>query len=247
MEVGGALLGAAPSAHAQDGSSGSSQAALEFVGTPSVRYAKVVTDEGRRFYSLAAVVRLSVPIEPDATGFPVAPGLSTGDEVGSVFGGNPAGAIGHRSKYCYSVELQRPRPVATPAEDARWRLGVSQGDTVRDTIGVTLKTERNAEWQQRAARRLGCDVVGERVRVGVDRLAVNERPNEVYLGRLEEGQSMKVRKVSASGKYAYGFAYGNANKMGWVRTSGLGVVTDGGSEVAEPPRIPGVPPPSPAP
>jgi hypothetical protein len=228
MVVGGALLAAAPSAHAQDGSSGSSEAALEFVGTPSVRYARVVTDEGRRFYSLAAVVRLSVPIEPGATGFPVAPGLSTGDEIGSVFGGNPAGAIGDPSKYCYSVELQRPRPVATPSEGARWRLGVSQGDTVRDTIGVTLKTGRGAgDWQQQAAQRLGCDLVGERVRVGVDRLVVNERPNEVYLGRLEEGQSMKVRKLSASGKYAYGFAYGNANKVGWVRTSGLGAAPAG--------------------
>ncbi|MDQ3609017.1 MAG: hypothetical protein M3459_08970 [Actinomycetota bacterium] len=221
--AGAALLAAAPSALAQDGSSGSSQAALEFVGTPSVRYAKVVTDEGR-YWSLAAVVRLSVPIEPGATGFPVAPELSTGDEIGSVFGGNPPGAIGHRSKYCYSVELQRPRPVATPSDGARWRLGISQSNTVRDTVGVTLKTERDGgDWQQQAVRRLGCDVVGERVRVGVDRLVVNQRPNEVYLGRLEEGQSMKVRKLSASGKYAYGFAYGNANKMGWVRTSGLGV------------------------
>ncbi len=88
---------------------------------------------------------------------------------------------------------------------------------------MTLKSGRSAgDWQQQAARRLGCDLVGERVRVGVDRLVVSERPNEVYLGRLEKGQSMKVRKLSASGKYAYGFAYGNANKMGWVRTSGLG-------------------------
>ncbi|MCP9491789.1 MAG: hypothetical protein MSC31_18230 [Solirubrobacteraceae bacterium MAG38_C4-C5] len=228
LVAGVALLAAASSAYAQNGSSGASQAALEFVGTPSVRYVKVVNDEGRLFYSLAAVVRLSVPIEPGATGFPVAPELSTGDEIGSVFGGDPAGAIGVRSKNCYSVELQRPRPVATPSEGARWRLGVSQGDTVRDTVGVTLKTVRDAgDWQQQAARRLGCDAVGERVQVGVDRLVVNERPNEVYLGRLEEGQSMEVRKLSASGKYAYGFAYGNANKVGWVRTSGLGATSAG--------------------
>jgi hypothetical protein len=230
MVVGGALLAAAPGAHAQDGSSGSSEAALEFVGTPSVRYAKVVTDEGR-YWSLGAVVRLSVPIERAATGFPVAPELSTGDEIGGVFGGDPPAAIGDRSKYCYSVELQRPRPVATPAEGARWRLGISQGDTVRDTIGVTLKTERGGgDWQQQAARRLGCDLVGERVAVGVDRMAVNKRPNEGLLGSLRSPQTFQVRKLSASGKYAYGLAYGDVNEAGWVRTSGLGVAPGSGGD-----------------
>jgi hypothetical protein len=30
-----------------------------------------------------------------------------------------------------------------------------------------------------------------------------------------------VRRLSPSGKYAFGFAYGGANKTGWVLTSGL--------------------------
>lgn len=250
--VGCALLAAAPGAHAQDRSSGGSQAALEFLGTPSVRYAKVVTDEGR-YWSLAAVVRLSVPIERASTGFPVAPRLSTGDEIGSVFGGDPPAAVGVSSQYCYSVELQRPRPVATPSEGARWRMGVSQDDTVRDTVAVTLKTVRDADWQQQAARRLGCDAVGERVAVGVDRLEVNERPNVGRRGTLRSPQTFQVRKLSGSGKYAYGLAYGNVSKVGWVRTSGLGVADPsgppepqhGGSEGVEPPQVPGVPPPSP--
>ncbi|HEV2820104.1 MAG TPA: hypothetical protein VGW11_06330 [Solirubrobacteraceae bacterium] len=60
-----------------------------------------------------------------------------------------------------------------------------------------------------------------RIQVCAETLNVTKRPNEAYLGRLEKGQSMLVRKLSASGKYAYGFAYGDANKIGWVLTSGL--------------------------
>jgi hypothetical protein len=237
MVVGGALLAAAPSAHAQDGSprpqEDSSQAALEFVGTPSVRYAKV-SDGERRFYSLAAVVRLSVPIERAATGFPVAPELSTGDDIeGSAVGGNPASSIGEDSRHCYSMELQRPRPVGTPEEGARWRLGVTTSQTVRDTVEVTLKTVKDSDWERQAAERLGCmgasdsddsdDLVGKRVPVedGVEQVLVNTRPNEVVIGSLHERQTFKVRKLSASGKYAYGFAYGSANKVGWVLTSEL--------------------------
>jgi len=65
--------------------------------------------------------------------------------------------------------------------------------------------------------------VGKRVPVedGVEQVLVNTRPNEGFIGSLRERQTFKVRKLSASGKYAYGFAYGSANKVGWVLTSEL--------------------------
>lgn len=60
-----------------------------------------------------------------------------------------------------------------------------------------------------------------RIRVCAEELDVFADPNRKYVGQLVKGESMKVRKYSASGKYAYGFAYGDANKMGWVLSSGL--------------------------
>jgi hypothetical protein len=204
----------------------------EFVGTPSVRYTKV-TDDERRFYSLAAVARLDRSIEPNQTAFPAAPELRTGQEIGEVFGGNPPSRIGDSSKHCYIAELQRPRPVATPQQGARWQLGISQDDTVKDTVAATLKRpESDSDWQAGAARRLGCyessrsDRTGQersigRLRVDTDILPVFQEPAKIYLGSLQEGESMQVRKYSASGKYAYGFAYGDADKTGWVLASGL--------------------------
>jgi hypothetical protein len=61
----------------------------------------------------------------------------------------------------------------------------------------------------------------DRVDVCVERLELNRQPNQGWDGVLHEGESIRVRKFSASGKYAYGFAYGDINRRGWVRTSGL--------------------------
>lgn len=60
-----------------------------------------------------------------------------------------------------------------------------------------------------------------RLRVCAERLRVFDRPNRGYLGRLDRNDTFNVRKYSASGKYGYGFAYGNANKVGWASTTGL--------------------------
>ncbi|MCP9490771.1 MAG: hypothetical protein MSC31_12990 [Solirubrobacteraceae bacterium MAG38_C4-C5] len=205
----------------------------QFVGTPSVRY--VAVGEGdERFNSLGAVVRLDRSIVASRTGFPTAPELSTGDDItGSVFGGDPPSRIGDSSKHCWVAELQRPRPVATPRQGARWRLGVTTSQTVRDTVGVTLKSPAESGWELQAADRLGCygtessdaddDLVGRRVRVkdSVEQLLINKRPNEEFIGSLSAGQTFKIRRLSPSGKYAYGFGYGTANKTGWVTTSDL--------------------------
>lgn len=60
-----------------------------------------------------------------------------------------------------------------------------------------------------------------RIRVCADKLDVFAEPNRKYVGQLRHGQSINIRKYSASGKYAYGFAYGHANKLGWVVSSQL--------------------------
>jgi hypothetical protein len=178
-----------------------------------VRYAKV-SDGDRSFYSLAAVVRLDRAITPNQTAFPVAPQLEDGQEVGDVFGGNPASLIGSPLPPLLQRELQRPQPVATPRQGARWRLGVSQGNTVQDTVSVTLKRPAEDGWEREAARRLGCyassgsdaddGLVGKRVPVRVDQLLLYENPARSYVGSLVKGQTFKVRRLSPSGKYAYG-------------------------------------------
>ncbi len=117
-----------------------------------------------------------------------------------MFGGNPASSIGSPSRHCYSGELQRPQPVPTPRQGARWRLGVSQGNTVQDTVSVTLKHPAEDGWEREAARRLGCyassgsdaddGLVGERVPVRVDQILLYENPAKSYVGSLAKGQTL---------------------------------------------------------
>jgi cellulase/cellobiase CelA1 len=52
-------------------------------------------------------------------------------------------------------------------------------------------------------------------------LTVWEQPTKVYEGVLVKGQRFKVTKLSKSGKYAYGMAYGHVNKKGWVDAKSL--------------------------
>ena len=46
-------------------------------------------------------------------------------------------------------------------------------------------------------------------------------PGKGFLATLSRGQTMKVKRVSKSGLYAYGFARGSANKNGWIKTAAL--------------------------
>ena len=52
-------------------------------------------------------------------------------------------------------------------------------------------------------------------------LVVFEQPTKMYAGVLVKGQRFKVTKLSKSGKYAYGMAYGQVNKKGWVDAKAL--------------------------
>jgi hypothetical protein len=213
-----ASLAAPSAAHAQ----------VEFRGTPTVTFSR--TDDGEnRSYSLGAVFRLDQAIEDrNDTAVLAAPSLDVGDEVGSTFGGDAPNRIGDASRHCYVVEVRRPRPVSTPRRGARWELGIAVGeDEIEDTVRVRLRRAPNSDWQRPAARRLGCyeddssDARASRRRVCDERLEVFEQPGRIYLGALREGQTFGVRRSSPSGTYSYGFAYGNADKLGWVRTSGL--------------------------
>ena len=58
-------------------------------------------------------------------------------------------------------------------------------------------------------------------KVKPDKLNVYEQPAKGYEGLLTKGTTFKVKKLSSSGKYAYGMAYGHVNKMGWVTASSL--------------------------
>jgi len=58
---------------------------------------------------------------------------------------------------------------------------------------------------------------GTRRTVCAQDLYVRDAPQGIFIGTLFYGQSMEVTKYSPSGEWAYGFAYGNVNKWGWVQ------------------------------
>lgn len=136
--------------------------------------------------------------------------------------------------YCYAQttlnvitaptgELARPRA----GQEVQVEVYIA-GEPEPLTATVEMRRGGSEAVFERARRDLGCertpeDLMGERLTVdeGVERLEVNRRPNESRVGLLRPPQTFKVRRLSPSGKYAHGFAYGNLNKHGWVLTSGL--------------------------
>jgi hypothetical protein len=52
-------------------------------------------------------------------------------------------------------------------------------------------------------------------------LALSEQPTKSFEGVLVKGETFVVKKLSKSGKYAYGKANGHVNKMGSVTASSL--------------------------
>jgi hypothetical protein len=50
---------------------------------------------------------------------------------------------------------------------------------------------------------------------------IQKAPGTGLIGNLVLGDSIRVKRVSTSGRYVYGFARGTANKNGWVKTSAL--------------------------
>jgi hypothetical protein len=50
---------------------------------------------------------------------------------------------------------------------------------------------------------------------------VLKAPGKGILGNLGKGETIKVKRISHSGLYVYGFARGTANKNGWVKVSAL--------------------------
>jgi hypothetical protein len=58
---------------------------------------------------------------------------------------------------------------------------------------------------------------GTRRTVCATDLYVRDAPQGIFIGTLYKGQTMEVTEYSPSGAWAYGFAYGNVNKWGWVQ------------------------------
>ena len=58
---------------------------------------------------------------------------------------------------------------------------------------------------------------GTRRTVCATDLYVRDSPQGIFIGTLYKGQTLEVTDYSPSGAWAYGFAYGNVNKWGWVQ------------------------------
>ena len=50
---------------------------------------------------------------------------------------------------------------------------------------------------------------------------VYKQPTKVVDGTVYKGNTIKVEKLSKSGKYAYGMVYGHVNRHAWVDASAL--------------------------
>ena len=57
--------------------------------------------------------------------------------------------------------------------------------------------------------------------VNVDSTYVYERAGVGFTGTLFEGETFKVKRLSPSGKHAYGMAYGHVNRHVWIKASAL--------------------------
>jgi len=51
---------------------------------------------------------------------------------------------------------------------------------------------------------------------------VTREPGKIFDGTLFKGQTFKVTRLSKSGKYAYGYAYGHVNRKDWIEAKALG-------------------------
>jgi hypothetical protein len=58
-------------------------------------------------------------------------------------------------------------------------------------------------------------------KVAVEEVYVTEQPGRAFTGTMFEGQTFKVKRLSPSGKYAYGMAYGRVNRHAWILASAL--------------------------
>jgi hypothetical protein len=51
---------------------------------------------------------------------------------------------------------------------------------------------------------------------------VYERAGVGFSGKMFKGETFKVKRLSPSGKNAYGMAYGHVNRHVWIKASALG-------------------------
>ena len=103
------------------------------------------------------------------------------------------------------------------SDSGKYAYGLAYGNINRDGWVLT----RGLCGSDRAVASLSDRLVGNRVRVCRADLELDRAPNQGWDGVLAKGETVAVRKLSDSGKYAYGLAYGNINRDGWVLTSGL--------------------------
>lgn len=89
--------------------------------------------------------------------------------------------------------------------------GLMRNNLVRGALAVLCAagafTALQAPPARAAVRRTVC----------AQNLYVRDSPMGIVIGTLYSGQSINVERYSPSGEWAYGFAYGEANKYGWVQ------------------------------
>ena len=57
--------------------------------------------------------------------------------------------------------------------------------------------------------------------VTADSTYVYKQAGKIFDGTLFEGETFKVERISKSGKFAYGMAYGHVNRHAWIKAADL--------------------------
>ena len=60
-----------------------------------------------------------------------------------------------------------------------------------------------------------------KARVAVESTYVYERAGVRFTGTMFKGNTFKVERLSPSGKWAYGMAYGHVNRHAWIAAAAL--------------------------
>lgn len=82
----------------------------------------------------------------------------------------------------------------------------------------------------------GAKLVGKRIHVRSD-LVVKAKPGLVYRGLLTKGTSIRIERLSGSGTYAYGFAFGHVGAHVWVTTGDLLAAAEKTDGTGSAPRV----------
>lgn len=126
---------------------------------------------------------------------------------------------GHQYRVSFRLRPSASSPLHTVATRKLTAHGLSTGGRT-PALSCSGSKSQNGSQSSKHESLAQKALVGKRVHLSSE-LVVKEKPGLLYRGLLTKGTSIKIAKLSDSGRYAYGYAYGHVQKHAWVRTRDL--------------------------